>query len=340
MKDGNNAFNFCRRMLFLTSIAILLTASTLVSNSRATALTALTDGAWAEYVAARNAAELVGTGLAAGGAAYSSIAGQSWVLDKAKVPVLPADIQFDSTSTNRWLNKTALRSNLLATASATSTANINGVIGTGIAATWGGVADAWAGAGKKYMHSGSKLKNRVAGKLVEMVLDPFPLPPEDLYSSALTGLNIPVADILEIDVQAPDSTTWTPIFEAKFSLFWNSADNFWDLSVDDPTGQFTKSDFSMSNQLVYFDALGQSLPSTIWTLNTEKSFFADFWTTSNLQEDGTAWGDGTEFGTQLKIGSEGVTTAVPEPSTLLLACSGLVGFLIRNRAHRKRRAMA
>lgn len=52
----------------------------------AVALTALTDGIWAEYVQARSNAQLIGTGLAAGGGLYSAITGKAWVLDKAKVP--------------------------------------------------------------------------------------------------------------------------------------------------------------------------------------------------------------------------------------------------------------
>lgn len=150
------------------------------------------------------------------------------------------------------MSENALRSNLLATAAASSSANTNGVMGTGISATYFGVADAWAGVGLSYQHAGSKLKNRIAGKLLEMALDPLPPEPNDISQPTLTGPSIPVAHKLSVDVQLPDESEWTSIFEALFYLKWDTAEQFWDLFVDDPTGQFSKSDFTKTTQMVFF----------------------------------------------------------------------------------------
>lgn len=314
-----------RYKFFFACFWVLLLSSSFFSPriGYSAALTALTDGVWAEYVAARSDVEMIGTGLAGGGALYSALAGNAWVLDKAKVPGKVADIKFGSTPKG-IVSRTATASNLIATAAASSTANTLGPMGTGISATYFGVADAWAGVGISYKHSGSKIKNRVFGKVLEMTLDPLPPSPYDITIPNFAGQNIPVVHTLSVDVQLPGTSEWTSIYNAQFSLQWNLTEKIWDLSINDPTGQFSKSDFTMTTEMISYDLLGTYLPTTVWTLNSPKEFFADFWTTNNLLETGNEWSANAEYGTQVQIQTEGITSAIPEPSSFILIMVGVV----------------
>lgn len=301
-------------------IILVFFAAAGLAKIEAATLTALTDGAWAEFVAARGGAELVGNIVGDTGSLASALAGLAWVYDKAKVPGKLADFKFDATASG-IVSKTAVADNSLATASASSTANTKGPMGTAISATWFGQAYAYAGVGTSYKHAGSDLKNTILGNLAEMAIDPLPSPPAGPQSS-LAGPGVPVDEQLEADVQLPGSDTWISVWVANFDLFWNGS--FWDLSVNDPTGQFSKSDFSMSTQTVSAGPLGP-IDSTVWTLNSPIDFSVPYYTTSDLTAGGTPWSAGSEYGVQLQLRISGVTAGTPEPASMALIGAGLMG---------------
>jgi hypothetical protein len=311
----NNKLRFFLLGLFFSAVLMIPV------SVHSAGLTTMTQGAWAEYVTARSIADLIGTGFAAGGGLFSHLSEQAWIVDRAKVPLLSAETVFKSTN-NGIVNGYAEQASFAAKAQATSTANTNGAMHVEFSAQYGGVADAWAGVGKQYKHDGSSLKNRIFAKVYEMTIDPLPPPPSDIAGS-LVGTGVPVAAQMSIDLQFPNSSEWQSIFNATFSLQWNPIGNFWDLNIDDITGQFSNADFTKSTQMVDFGSLG-FLPTTVWTLNSEKEFYADFWTTDNLLESGTPWEAGALYGTQLQLLSQGVT-ATAEPTTMLLLGLGLMG---------------
>lgn len=327
------------------SLIVAFAACLTVQVAQADVLTFLTDGAWAAYAKARSVVEL--TGVTVGGVATADavLANQAWVLDYAKVPGLNADVQHDSTGTNRQLNETAQRSNQLGIATAVSNANTRGVTSTAIDDTWLATSRAVAGVGTAYQYRGNGLARSVAVKITEMLLDPpdlFPAPPETPSAPAMTGAGTAVAQHLEVDLKKPGATDWTEIASALVTLSWNGAAGKWDLTVVDASHQFYSDgrDFAETHAPECFptpDGSATCGAATSFSLITAKDFAAAFYPTDDLTSSGLPWAVGDQYSVQVKMETEGVSS-IPEPASVALLLGAIFGLSIRQWDRRRRPA--
>lgn len=305
----------CWILLMVSSFIFVL--PTFATNANAIAIDVLTGKDLATAAEAELIAEGIKLATQAGAIIPAVLKGEAWTWDYA-FAFPKEDTKFDTTLTDDpaiayakaeakgWFGRHAIAEGF----ANKKTGNIHPFAKTNRLA----VAKSIAGVGDKFETDGARAAALILAKIINIALDPEPQIPDSLVLDTVNGLG-PSGFWYDVELTDPSGQK-SSLFSVTGQMIFDSVIDDWTLQINDPTNTLSVGHFSRS--------VG---PGGIITYNlTAPVEFTIPFQVSN------SWPSGSTFVIDTKGGviAESVDP-VPEPSTLLLLGSGLVGIIVFGR---------